>query len=79
MEPQVESRAEELSRVAGVLAPLAGSLEGREARAALCRALAALAGLLPALAPAAVELAALNAMSTTQVSGLLLAGGLAVG
>lgn len=61
------ARRAELQHVAGVLAPLAGSLEGREARTALCGALRALGALLPELAPAAVELTQLNAMSTTQV------------
>ena len=61
--------AAELARAAAVLAPLAGSLQGREARGALCAALGGLAALLPELAPAAEELAALNALSATQVGG----------
>ncbi len=57
----------DLWRYAATLAPLAGVLDGREARAALAGALLALGGLLPDLAQPARLLAALNAMSATRV------------
>jgi hypothetical protein len=54
------------------VAPMAGALDGREARRALCAALAALstAGLTELVQPAAL-LAQLNAMSATEVTGSL--------
>lgn len=57
----------DLWRYAAALAPLAGSLGGREARSALGAALQVLAALLPELALPARLLAALNAMSSTMV------------
>lgn len=61
--------AEDVVRYAAALAPLASSLGGREARAALASAFTALAGLQPDLALTAELLTGLNAMSATEVWG----------
>ena len=58
---------EDVARYASGLAPLASSLGGREARAGLAAAFAALACLQPDLALTAELLAGLNAMSATEV------------
>ena len=58
---------EQLWRFAADLAPLAGSLDGRDTRAALAAAFAALAKLLPDLQQTSTLLTDLNAMSTTEV------------
>ncbi len=55
-------------RFASELAPLAGSLGGREARAALAACYGALAALLPDLALTAELLTGMNAMSATEVA-----------
>jgi hypothetical protein len=64
-----EVEEEDVGRYATALAPLASSLGGREARAALASAFTALAGLQPDLAPTAELLTKLNAMSATEVWG----------
>ena len=61
----------DLWRYAAALAPLAGTLSGREARSALGAAMQALAALLPELALPARLLAALNAMSSSTVRARL--------
>lgn len=58
---------DQLLLVAAALAPLAGSLESRDSRQALCVAHTAVAGLLSELAETAQLLAELNAMSATEV------------
>ena len=58
---------EQLWRFAADLAPLASSLDGRDTRAALAAAFAALAKLLPDLQLSSTLLTDLNAMSTTEV------------
>lgn len=66
--------AGETLRIPGIveaLAPLAGSLEDRQAGLALANALQALAGLQPNLRPAADVLQGLVAVSTDTVSLLL--------
>ncbi len=57
----------DLWRWAAALAPLAGSLQGADARGALAAATAALARLLPALARPARLLAALNSVAASSV------------
>ena len=58
---------EQLWRFAADLAPLAGSLDGRDTRTALAAAFAALAKLLPDLQHPSTLLTDLNAMSATEV------------
>ena len=62
------TQTEQLWRFASDLAPLAGSLNTRDSRAALAAAFAALAKLLPDLQESSALLTDLNAMSTTEVS-----------
>ncbi|PRW58885.1 small subunit processome component 20-like protein [Chlorella sorokiniana] len=61
---------EQLLTVAAVLAPLAGSLEGRDSRQALCAAYTSVASLLAELAEPAALLTELNALSTTEIDEL---------
>ncbi|KAL4434124.1 hypothetical protein ABPG75_000565 [Micractinium tetrahymenae] len=60
----------QLLAVAAALAPLAGSLEERDSRQALCAAYTSVAGLLEELADAAQLLGELNAMSATEIDEL---------
>eukprot|EP00887_Chlorella_sp_A99_P000887 scaffold5.g887.t1 len=60
----------QLRRVAAALAPLAGSLEGGDARRELCAAMVALGGVLPEAERPAELLGQLNAMSTAAIDEL---------
>ena len=62
------TQTEQLWRFASDLAPLAGSLNTRDSRAALATAFAALAKLLPDLQESSALLTDLNAMSANEVS-----------
>jgi U3 small nucleolar RNA-associated protein 20 len=64
--PEQERRAQ-AERAAAALAPLAGSLETRDAREALCAAFSALGRLLPEVEGSAALLAGLNAASTSSI------------